>query len=61
MERMGNWLEGPWDDPRILGLWLFDPSSQREDPKILGARLGPLNRPGSHEGITLSLWIPRYS
>ena len=63
MERMGNWLEGPWVDPRILGLWLpFDPWSRCEpalDPKILGARLAPLNRSVSHWGITL--WVPWFS
>ena len=66
MERMGNWfvrLEGPWVDPRILGLWLpLDAWSQRElalGPKILGARLDPLNRSVSHWGITL--WVPWFS
>ena len=64
MERVGNFgLEGPWVDPRILGLfWLpfLDPWSQREpalDPKILGVPwLDPLNRSVSHWGITL--WVP---
>ena len=50
MERMGNWLEGHWVDPRILGRWL------PLDPKILGTRLDPLNRSVSHWGITL--WVP---